>query len=205
MDININWSACIIIAVAVLVVSFSGCVEKQLTDATKSTEGKSAELEPQQLSLNNTTSTKAVKADLGKYIISFDANLIKKFEVLPAEREKTISGVPYQSYKLELFNNSGVSLGNINVIDLPGSIKKVRLDDRKNEIGHVIRNAGCKEITYNDIKIDHKSGILVSCTNEFFIFEYHITNSLHVVGLIYLPWNDNIKDLIDTIHVEKVD
>ncbi|MGV8128106.1 MAG: hypothetical protein ACP5PV_12990 [Methanothrix sp.] len=188
-----------------MAVSFSGCVEMQSTKATKSTEDKSANFEQQQLSLNNKTSTIAINADLGKYILSLDSKLIKNFKVFPMERGKTINGVPYQSHKLELLDYSGGSIGNINVIDLPGSIKKVRLDDRTNEISDVLRNAGCNKILSNNIKIDQRDGILLSCeTGDIFIFEYHITKSDHVIGLIYLPWDENIKDLIDTLHIAKV-
>lgn len=153
-----------------------------------------------------TVSALSVKEDLGQHVISFSTPLIDKVKVLPMERNQTNSGLNYQSYGLELFDSSGPSLGKILVTQFAGSLVDKASDTRKKELANMMRDNGCTEITNQDIKVDRRSGILVACeSNDLFVFEYRISSSTTVLGIIYLPWNDSTRGLIDTLKVTNND
>ncbi len=197
---QINWISCIIMAMILLSLGFSGCVEKKYVNSNETTEVSLEDLPSGKNLSNQKDSASRVKEELGPYTISFGAKLIDDVKVLPMKR-----GEKYQSYMLELHNDQAENLGNIQINNYAGHIKKNGWDNtRKKQIEDFIKDQGCTNVTSNEIEIDSRKGILVACeSDDFFVFEYLIARDANVFGLILLPWNDNIKDLIDTLHIVK--
>lgn len=145
-----------------------------------------------------------VREELGPYSMSFSTPIIDKVIQLPEEKKQTDSGLKYTSYGLELYDSSGMSLGNIIVTQFVTRLAYKESDTRKKELGNILRDRGCTKIKSQDIKVDSRDGMLVVCeSNNVCVFEYRISSSTTVMGVINLPWNDNTKTLLDTLQVKK--